>query len=406
LGGYLGLEKIIPFFDKFRSYQQFMVSTLLFISVISGWGLENLTKVRRSFNLRLSQLLGLLYIAMFIVTVVVGNLNILPIPVSNVLAISFLSLFSVYLYTSYTSKVVLLLIIGVSFIEIFSYFNQTGFYHLQSTYGKIFRQNMLLIEYPGINNLFRYSFDQDQFAYNTSILKVFSTVGYETLPTKSIYNIYFIDPVKANKYLNVKYIVTTSTQNIPSYKLVRTVGPKALNEPDHLLSSVPGSPYWDVTSLNTHYIYELQGFNSRYFIPNRLLICTIDCYKSIDITQDAFISSGTEFQNPSGQSVKITINQYTPNIIKMDINTPAQVFISSSEVYDSGWKIKVNDKNEQLFNINGGFRGFYVPAGNSKVIMYYTVPWFKVGLAFSLLGTVTFVILMRFSNRNQSLRKI
>lgn len=79
---------------------------------------------------------------------------------------------------------------------------------------------------------------------------------------------------------------------------------------------------------------------------------------------------------------------YYDNCIFGDIDTEEESFVVLSLPYDNGWKIKVNGKQVEYHECNGGMIGFNVEEGANSVEMYFTPKGFFVGVLLSGIGVV------------------
>src|SRR3989344_1235787 len=91
----------------------------------------------------------------------------------------------------------------------------------------------------------------------------------------------------------------------------------------------------------------------------------------------------------------IKIDSYSPNEIKLTVNTPLDTFIASSETFDKGWKLKINDKKSDIYNVMNGFRGFIVPDGASSIKMYYIPHNLILGFTLTVIGLIAVFLIFR-----------
>ncbi|MCL4360217.1 YfhO family protein [Patescibacteria group bacterium] len=70
---------------------------------------------------------------------------------------------------------------------------------------------------------------------------------------------------------------------------------------------------------------------------------------------------------------------YTPNTIRLDVDTTCAAGLVSSEVWYPGWTAYVNNKKVDMDRINGSFRSLFISRGNHAVIMVYEPAIFLIG---------------------------
>lgn len=400
LGGYLNvpgvLSTVIGLVDQLRSHTQILVITFFAGVVILSQGIDKVTDgyKNKSLEILLSiifavLLMVLIFIPLFCIQCLTDSQDIL-INFSKLVIILGLSLLLFYLYTRNGNKLFIILGVIITFFEFSTSFNNFNYLKYNVSYSDYYKRNILIPEIPTTTNLFRYSFEEDQFSYNTLYLKIFSTKGYEGIPYSASSTINRFEEDKVLKFLNVKYLVTTRSnldKKYPSLKLIRTIIPSE-HPKETLISSVPNMPFWTNQSTNTHYIYQIDGYLPRFFVPEKVLSCLNgECYQKEDISNIIYTKEpNIDISNPEKDSVKIETKEYSANKIILLITTDSETFIGSSEIWDAGWKIKINNEQNNIYNINNGFRGFKVEKGRSEVIMYYIPPYLIEGCIISLLG--------------------
>ena len=62
-------------------------------------------------------------------------------------------------------------------------------------------------------------------------------------------------------------------------------------------------------------------------------------------------------------------------------------------LYSPNWSATVNGEKTKLYNINGGFLGLPLKAGEADVKIRYTLPYFKLGVFISALSLLAYIIL-------------
>jgi uncharacterized membrane protein YfhO len=84
------------------------------------------------------------------------------------------------------------------------------------------------------------------------------------------------------------------------------------------------------------------------------------------------------------------------NMLLGEISTEEKSFVISSLAYDDGWRVFVNDQQVNSYKVNGGFIGFSVPSGTSKIKLYFMPEGFKLGFIISAIGILVWLLLFIF----------
>jgi len=401
------LGYFIPVLSSFRSHFWGLLLTMFSGCVIIGFGIESLKSkidikdIKNLFWLLTTiSFFALLIIALFLPDYTAEYFVQIQ-SLSRFIILLFSSLVLLNFYKSSLDKRILYLILLIIVFEYFYYFNKLDYHFLKTSYGRYFEHNSLIPDDK--NDLYRVSFENNQFAYNTSHLGVYSFLGYETVPYKSWYQL-------NNKYgtldsmsiSNVKYHVTTDEKLKlnENYTFIKDTGP--VEKPNEtFISSTPGVPYWTPQSTNTHYIYKINEYLPRYFSPEKAISCDIiTCDSSVKLPLIATFESKDSIQivNPPKNDININVIEYSSNKIVIYVNTPDETFIVGSDTWDKGWHVNINDSNNTLFKVDNNFRGFIVPKGQSTVVLTYYPPYLNTGLLISGLTFMFFIIFLYKKN--------
>ncbi len=81
---------------------------------------------------------------------------------------------------------------------------------------------------------------------------------------------------------------------------------------------------------------------------------------------------------------KIDITQYSPNEVAIKTETNGDRFLILADSFDTGWKLTENNHQEQLYRVNGAFRGFPVKAGINQYRLTYWPNSFDIGLKITI----------------------
>lgn len=112
--------------------------------------------------------------------------------------------------------------------------------------------------------------------------------------------------------------------------------------------------------------------------------------KNFDPTKEVLVFDGRDLPAnfTKGQA---EITKYTSTEVELKTKSESEGFLVFSDSFDKGWKLARDGSSERLYKVNGAFRGFLVPKGESTFRMYYYPDSFDLGLKISL-GTVFILI--------------
>lgn len=85
--------------------------------------------------------------------------------------------------------------------------------------------------------------------------------------------------------------------------------------------------------------------------------------------------------------------EYTKDglVAYIDVGTPELVFFSVS--YNDSWKVYVDGKEQQVYEVNNGLIGVKVPEGDHEIRLVYTVKGFAVGCIASFIGVAVLIVI-------------
>jgi len=128
--------------------------------------------------------------------------------------------------------------------------------------------------------------------------------------------------------------------------------------------------------------------------------------RAVDFRQVALVENGDPMvsQPPNGAIETVTITDYRPERIRLDVGAAADGLLVLSEIYSSGWRATVDGEPAEIHPTNLALRGIPVPAGAHRVELTYEAPWLGVGLVVSViahLALVTAVSWLMWTRRPQ-----
>ena len=83
---------------------------------------------------------------------------------------------------------------------------------------------------------------------------------------------------------------------------------------------------------------------------------------------------------------------YSPNKIKINVETDAPSFLVLSDVWYPGWKAYDNGKESEIYKTNYIVRSIYIDKGEHNIEFVYDSSYFKVGKIITLI-TIMFIVL-------------
>lgn len=97
----------------------------------------------------------------------------------------------------------------------------------------------------------------------------------------------------------------------------------------------------------------------------------------------------------------VTVTNYSNNRVELDVESPSQNLLVSSETFYPGWIATVNGRKVPIHATNVAFRGIPVEAGKQKVVMEYAPNNLLLWGAVSLLSLCFTLALIVWPARNQ-----
>lgn len=400
LGGYLDvpglLGVVMPVVNRFRSHTQALTLTYFTGTIILSVGLDNILQGKYYKKTMFFLWQFFVFLCIFLIsrsftcngTCTSGVFD-LVVSQSRSLILMGIGLIATSLYLKTRWKGIIYLAILVTIFE-FSLYN-SKFSHFRSpvSYSSYYDRDSLLVEMPSNSNMFRYMFMEHQYGYNTSFMGVFNAQGYETVPYKAYYSLLNLGEESFLRFSNTKYLITTNPNkesNSEYLKLRKIIRP--IDHPDDVyFGPTSGLPYYVPQKDNPYYIYEVLNYLPRFYVPQRVVSCNGSNCDLSNPELTSFVRDGdSNLLNPSKDTVKILINYYSANNIKLRVDSSKETFIASSEIWDKGWNLTINGDRKNLIKVNEGFRAFIVPAGRNEVDMKYIPPYLFEGLVLSLAG--------------------
>lgn len=145
-------------------------------------------------------------------------------------------------------------------------------------------------------------------------------------------------------------------------------------------------------------------------------------YEPIGVTYSSRVDSTNDFSSLSKEIVsddkeidnyllskqKNVLEQvyYYNNRLEASIKSDDVSFVVMKLSYDKGFKVKVNGTEKKTHKCNGGMLGFPIEKGTNTIEIDFVPEGFKIGAVISIIGFISFVVIIIFEIKNQSKRKI
>lgn len=188
-------------------------------------------------------------------------------------------------------------------------------------------------------------------------------------------------------FLNVKYAIVTNESELPhqDFTLINDQyrGSLMIYANDRYRSL--GVSYTDVT---TYSVLD-EKYKNDTAILNDLLVVKAKDYPEIK----AYIQSDSRsfMQNIS----------YYDNQLHGLIESDASSFMVLTLPYDDGWKIQINGQEVKKYQVNGGFIGIPIQAGENVIDMYFVPEGFKLGFILSAISILAYLTLFVFDYKKR-----
>ena len=86
--------------------------------------------------------------------------------------------------------------------------------------------------------------------------------------------------------------------------------------------------------------------------------------------------------------------EYGNNDVSGTVNTSKNGILQITTSYSDGWKAYVDEKEVEVLKVNEAFIGINVEAGEHNVRFEYETPYLKIGMVFSIIGVLIFLVVI------------
>ncbi len=100
------------------------------------------------------------------------------------------------------------------------------------------------------------------------------------------------------------------------------------------------------------------------------------------------VASGATAEPPGDGAGQATITHYAPESIRLRVESDADGLLVLTDAHYPGWQAFVDDRPATVEQVNGLFRGVFVPSGEHEVAFAYRPRSLTIGAIISLLGLI------------------
>jgi uncharacterized membrane protein YfhO len=99
--------------------------------------------------------------------------------------------------------------------------------------------------------------------------------------------------------------------------------------------------------------------------------------------------------------IEIDFDKTMGDLIEGNINVLEDGYFVFTLPYDKGYKAYVDDKEVDIEQVSNGFIGFKINSGNHKIRLIFEAPLAKIGMIFSFIGFIAFVLLNNYEHKKK-----
>lgn len=160
--------------------------------------------------------------------------------------------------------------------------------------------------------------------------------------------------------LNVKYLTTPQPISPPGFELVNPTDQGIVMENMNVLPKAFFVDSVVVMENQQNVLNQLSG--------------------DFDPSQTAYVTQEPSSTIQSDSTASVTVTEYTPNHLSLDIFRSAPGFLVLSEIwYPPGWTATLNGNEIDILRTNYVLRGFEIPAGDHTLEMTLEPVWYTTG---------------------------
>lgn len=123
-------------------------------------------------------------------------------------------------------------------------------------------------------------------------------------------------------------------------------------------------------------------------------VYSIDSMYAVVESMDSLSEKVSKLNEEHLKNIKIYTNK-----ISGDIDVSKEKILCFSIPYSDGFHLKIDGKEEKLYNVNDAFMGCKVSAGHHEIELTYFTPGLLTGIFMSVIGFIIFFVLMKREKR-------
>ncbi len=100
----------------------------------------------------------------------------------------------------------------------------------------------------------------------------------------------------------------------------------------------------------------------------------------------------------------VLVDRYEPELVQLSVSVAEPGLLVLSDAHYPGWTATIDGSEEEILQVNGMFRGLFVPAGQHEVRFEFTSPLYAFGRLVSVAALLGWLILLWVTWRRQRAR--
>jgi hypothetical protein len=204
--------------------------------------------------------------------------------------------------------------------------------------------------------------------------------------------------LKLMSLLGVKYILESKLGDDKEHKTTTD------RFPSDIFTKEYEDTTWRIWRYKSAYPRAFLAENYKIITDKQTIISAIfssetDLRNTIVLEKHPVFPELTTPYTPSASQSSVTIDDYSPEFVRMSVTATRSAMLFLSDNYYPGWNVTVNGVDYPVYRADYTFRAVPVPAGISTVVFTYSPTWLPYVVFISLIGVTGFIYLMWKGNR-------
>lgn len=195
-------------------------------------------------------------------------------------------------------------------------------------------------------------------------------------------------PKECEMYLSIENLKYESQNNSTDFKITAQIDGLTNNEKveDCILSAY----YMENPNFLMNLGITKENQNNKLKLTfNKKGTYTFDDLKILAVDMKKYQSKINNLKTNVMENIK-----YGNNYISGTVNPTKNGILQITTSYSDGWKAYVNGEETDVIRVNKAFIGTIIEAGEHVVEFKYETPYFKLGIFFSLIGSLIYIIII------------